>query len=74
MLTLAVSHAHAVQNSTFIEHLEQIEDGVIEVLQEHRHFEQRMTQQMLSVCVLPISRLTSFVTNSLALTFLLLAA
>jgi hypothetical protein len=32
--------------------LEQIKDGVIEVLQEHRHLEQRMTQRMLSVCVL----------------------
>jgi len=60
MLTLAVSHAHAVQNSTFIEHLEQIEDGVIEVLQEHRIMEQRITQHMLSVCVLLISRLSFF--------------
>jgi len=52
MLTLAVSHAHVVQDNTCIEHLEQIKDGVIEVLQEHRHLEQRMTQRMLSVCVL----------------------
>jgi hypothetical protein len=74
MLTLAVSHAHVLQDNTCVEHLEQIKDGVIEVLQEHRHFEQRMTQHMLSVCVLPISRLTSFVTNSLARTFLFLAA
>ena len=74
MLTLAVRHAHIVQDNACIEHLEQIKDGVIEVLQEHRHLEQRMTQHMLSVRVLPISRLTFLWTISLVLTSLFLAA
>ena len=53
MLALAVSHAHVKQDNTSMRHLEEIEDGVMQVLQEHRDLEQVMIQPMLSVCVLP---------------------
>ncbi len=54
MLALAVSHAHVKQDHTSVRHLEEIEDGVMQVLQEHRDLEHVMIQHMLSVCVLPI--------------------
>jgi isopentenyl phosphate kinase len=54
MEILVVSHAHAKQDNTSMRHLEEIEDGVMQVLQEHRDLEQIMIQHMLSVCVLPI--------------------
>jgi len=49
MLALAVSHAHVKQDNTSMRHLEEIEDGVMQVLQEHRDLEQVMIQHMLSV-------------------------
>ena len=55
MLALAVSHASSIHDNTSVRHLEEIEDGVMEILQEHRALEQAMAKHMLLVYVLPVT-------------------
>ena len=64
MLALAVSHAHSIRDNRSVQHLEEIEDGVMEILQENRTLEQAMAKHMLSVCVLPIALQTDFPSDS----------